>query len=152
MRKIGIEIFYWIDNWTDDQAGYFERAKSCGYDGVEIDLLARRGATVVFVEVKTRTSERHGPPEAGLDKKRNRRTYTGSFVDLDDDDDLDLLVVSDFAGVDAYENNGKGVFKDITSTFVDERHLFGMSATFGDYNLDGRLDFISWTIPRQGVD
>ncbi len=40
MRKIGIEIFYWIDKWTDDQAAYFERAKACGYDGVEISLVA----------------------------------------------------------------------------------------------------------------
>jgi hypothetical protein len=80
-------------------------------------------------------------PEAGLDKKRTRRTYTGSFVDLDDDHDLDLVVVSDFAGVDVYTNNGRGVFTDVTDTAVDERHLFGMSATFGDYNLDGKLDF-----------
>ncbi len=40
MRKIGIEIFYWIDKWTDDQAAYFERAKACGYEGVEISLVA----------------------------------------------------------------------------------------------------------------
>lgn len=77
----------------------------------------------------------------GFAKKRNRRTYTGSFVDLDDDLDLDLLVVSDFAGIDAYENDGKGNFRDVTDAWFDERHLFGMSATFGDYNLDGRLDF-----------
>ena len=80
-------------------------------------------------------------PEAGLDKKRNRRTYTGSFVDLDQDRDLDLLVISDFAGVDAYLNDGKGKFTDVTDTAIDERHLFGMSATFGDYNTDGKLDF-----------
>lgn len=40
MRKIGIEIFYWIDNWADNQVAYFERAKSCGYSGVEISLVA----------------------------------------------------------------------------------------------------------------
>lgn len=40
MRKIGIEIFYWIDKWAADQAAYFERAKACGYDGVEISLVA----------------------------------------------------------------------------------------------------------------
>lgn len=80
-------------------------------------------------------------PEAGLEKKRNRRSYTGSFVDLDEDRDLDLLVVSDFAGVDVYLNDGKGKFTDVTDTAVDERHLFGMSATFGDYNLDGEIDF-----------
>ncbi len=79
-------------------------------------------------------------PEAGLEKKRQRRTYTGSFVDLDEDHDLDLLVVSDFAGVDLYRNDGKGHFTDVTETAVDERHLFGMSATFGDYDADGRFD------------
>jgi len=80
-------------------------------------------------------------PEAGLDKKRQRRSYTGSFVDLDEDRDLDLVVVSDFAGVDMYLNDGKGKFTDVTDKAIDERHLFGMSATFGDYNTDGKLDF-----------
>jgi hypothetical protein len=79
--------------------------------------------------------------EAGLSTKRFRRTYTASFVDLDDDDDLDLLVVSDFAGVDMYFNDGRGYFTDVTDQLVDERHLFGMSVSFGDYDLDGRLDF-----------
>lgn len=79
--------------------------------------------------------------DPGLVEKRNRRTYTGTFVDLDDDRDLDLLVVSDFAGIDTYQNDGSGNFRDVTDQWVDERHLFGMSATFGDYNLDGRLDF-----------
>jgi D-psicose/D-tagatose/L-ribulose 3-epimerase len=40
MRRVGIEIFYWIDNWSDDQAAYFERAKNCGFEGVEISLVA----------------------------------------------------------------------------------------------------------------
>jgi D-psicose/D-tagatose/L-ribulose 3-epimerase len=40
MRNVGIEIFYWIDNWTDDQTAYFERARSCGFDGVEISMVA----------------------------------------------------------------------------------------------------------------
>jgi hypothetical protein len=79
--------------------------------------------------------------ESGHDAKRNRRSYGGSLVDLDRDGDLDLLVVSDFAGIDVYHNDGSGYFRDVTDGLVDERHLFGMSATFGDYNLDGRLDF-----------
>ena len=44
----------------------------------------------------------------GLAPKRHRRTYSASFVDLDEDRDLDLMVVSDFAGLDLYRNNGKG--------------------------------------------
>ncbi|MEM7127701.1 MAG: sugar phosphate isomerase/epimerase family protein [Chloroflexota bacterium] len=39
MRKINIEIFYWIDNWADDQTAYFQKAKDCGFDGVEMSLI-----------------------------------------------------------------------------------------------------------------
>lgn len=80
--------------------------------------------------------------DAGLAKKRFRRSYGSCFLDLDGDDDLDLLVVSDFSGIDVYTNDGKGRFTDATAKLIrGERHIFGMSATFGDYNLDGRLDF-----------
>ena len=78
---------------------------------------------------------------AGLGTKRFRRTYSSSFVDLDDDTDMDLIVVSDFAGLDLYLNNGQGQFTDVTDTLGRDRHLFGMSHTFGDYDLDGNLDF-----------
>jgi hypothetical protein len=77
---------------------------------------------------------------AGLAAKRFRRTYTSSFVDLDSDDDLDLLVVSDYAGVDLYHNDGTGHFSDANDTLLGDRHLFGMSAALADYDLDGRLD------------
>ena len=79
--------------------------------------------------------------QAGLEAKRQRRTYSGSWADLDGDGDLDLLVVSDFAGIDLYYNDGTGVFTDVTSSVVSEASAFGMSHAFGDYNADGRLDF-----------
>lgn len=80
--------------------------------------------------------------KAGLDKKRYRRSYSSSFIDLDNDDDLDLIVVSDYAGLDVYVNNGQGQFTDVSNDFIKgQRHLFGMGHTFGDYNLDGKLDF-----------
>jgi hypothetical protein len=78
--------------------------------------------------------------QAGLAAKRFRRTYSASFVDLDDDADLDLFVISDFAGADVYFNDGRGHFTDVTSSALSEPHLFGMAHTFGDYDLDGRLD------------
>jgi D-psicose/D-tagatose/L-ribulose 3-epimerase len=40
MRRVGIEIFYWLDNWSDDQASCFARAKSLGFDAVEISLVS----------------------------------------------------------------------------------------------------------------
>ena len=81
-----------------------------------------------------------GTKQAGLEKKRHRRAYSSSFIDLDDDEDLDLVVVSDFSGLDLYHNDGKGHFTDVTEKLGDERFSFGMSHAFSDFNGDGRPD------------
>jgi len=81
---------------------------------------------------------------AGLGAKRWRRSYSGSLLDLDDDGDLDLFVVSDFAGTDLYRNDGKGHFTDVTKAWVPDPKGFGMAHAFGDFNADGRTDvFVS---------
>lgn len=76
----------------------------------------------------------------GLAPLRHRRTYSTSFIDLDEDGDLDLLNVSDYAGLDIYENSGKGRFRLATKDYVQDRNFFGMGHTIGDYNGDGLLD------------
>ena len=38
----------------------------------EIDLIARQGAVVVFVEVKTRRSEQHGRPLSAVDRAKRK--------------------------------------------------------------------------------
>jgi len=81
-----------------------------------------------------------GTLAANLIKKRNRRTYSASFVDLDNDKDLDLVVVSDFSGLDLYLNDGSGGFSDITDRLGDDHYSFGMSHAFADYNQDGLMD------------
>ena len=80
---------------------------------------------------------------AGLGQKRFRRSYGASFVDLNEDGKFDLLVSSDFAGIDIYEGNGHGMFKEVTNGWIDQRHTFGMSHVFADFNTDGKLDFFS---------
>jgi len=82
---------------------------------------------------------RPGTAAAGLSAKSRRRTYAASLVDLDDDLDLDLVTLNDFAGVDLYLNDGTGKFTDLTDRLYN-RHLFGMSHCFGDFDQDGRLD------------
>lgn len=78
---------------------------------------------------------------AGLAAKRWRRTYAASLVDLDGDGDLDLAVVSDFAGVAVYANDGRGHFEERTAAWVGDPRAFGMAQTFADFNRDGRLDW-----------
>jgi len=41
--------------------------------GVEIDLVARQRHILVFIEVKTRRTRTHGPPEAAVDHHKQRR-------------------------------------------------------------------------------
>ncbi|MBM3880486.1 MAG: CRTAC1 family protein [Verrucomicrobia bacterium] len=79
---------------------------------------------------------------AGLERKRRQRTYSASFVDLDEDGDLDLAVVSDFAGLSLYRNDGQGGFADVTGAWVEEPLAFGMAHTLTDFNADGRLDLL----------
>lgn len=79
---------------------------------------------------------------AGLASKRFRRTYSNSFVDLDHDLDLDLLVVSDFAGIDLHLNDGRGNFRDATSELISNPHAFGMAHSLADFNRDAALDIL----------
>ena len=39
----------------------------------EMDIIAREGKTVVFIEVKTRSSERFGSPQAAVGPRKQRR-------------------------------------------------------------------------------
>ncbi|MEZ4647909.1 MAG: CRTAC1 family protein [Candidatus Eisenbacteria bacterium] len=105
-------------------------------DGVPSDLLLNDG-TGHFTQ---------GIEGSGLEKFRNRRTFRVSFVDLDEDGDLDLLQTNDFAGTAIYWNDGGGRFELAsegapTGPGVDEGSSFGMSHTFGDYDGDGEIDF-----------
>jgi hypothetical protein len=78
---------------------------------------------------------------SGLAKKRFRRTYSASFVDLDEDTDLDLIVISDFSGLDFFLNDGTGHFAEITSQ-IPEPHAFGMAHSIGDFDGNATLDIL----------
>ncbi len=79
---------------------------------------------------------------AGLGEKRWRRAYSASFVDLHGDGHPDLVVASDFAGLEIYTNDGHGRFSDATRRLLSERHGFGMSQLAADFNGDGRMDLL----------
>jgi len=58
--------------------GYALLARNARADGVEIDLVAARGDTIAFVEVKARRSRAHGAPEEAVDGRKRRRLVRGA--------------------------------------------------------------------------
>ncbi|HEX5626228.1 MAG TPA: YraN family protein [Saprospiraceae bacterium] len=46
----------------------------------EIDLIAREGEALVFIEVKTRSSDYFGPPEAFVSEKKERMMQEAASV------------------------------------------------------------------------
>src|SRR5579872_6311702 len=61
--------------------------------------------------------------------------------DFNDDGYPDLYVVNDFGRKTLYRNNGDGTFTDITVKSNTLAYGAGMSASFADYDNDGRFDF-----------
>jgi len=64
--------------------GYRIVARNVRAGGVEIDLIARRGSLIVFVEVKTRRSRSLGPPEQAVDARKRARLVRGAAAWLRD--------------------------------------------------------------------
>ena len=58
--------------------GYRIVARNVRAGGVELDLIARRGRLIVFVEVKTRRTTRFGPPELAVDPRKRARLLRGA--------------------------------------------------------------------------
>jgi hypothetical protein len=60
--------------------------------------------------------------------------------DYDDDGYPDLYVVNDFGRKTLYHNNQNGTFTDVTVKSKTLAYGAGMSASFADYDNDGKLD------------
>ena len=61
-----------------ESCGYSILARNARVDRVELDLVAARGDTVAFVEVKTRRGRGHGAPEEAVDWRKRRRLVHGA--------------------------------------------------------------------------
>ena len=58
--------------------GYRIAARNVRAGGVEMDLIARRGRVIAFVEVKTRRTRTFGAPEEAVDARKRARLVRGA--------------------------------------------------------------------------
>ena len=69
-----------------------------------------------------------------------RSTFQATWADFDDDGDPDVYLASDFAPNNLFRNDGDGKFVDIAEETDTADFGFGMGATWGDYDNDGKQD------------
>ena len=69
-----------------------------------------------------------------------RHTYQASWSDFDRDGDPDLYLANDFAVNSLMRNDGDAGFVDVAAETGTTDIGFGMGASWGDYNNDGRAD------------
>ena len=60
--------------------GYTIVARNVRAGGVEMDVIARRGRVLAFIEVKTRRSHRFGAPEESVDARKRARLVRGAMA------------------------------------------------------------------------
>ena len=102
-----------IGAWGEEIASQYLEAK--GYKILtrnwrtqegEVDLVAQDGETVVFVEVKTRTSKDFGWPEDSVTTAKQRRLQRSAMAYLLDQDLMDVLWRIDVIAIDRNRSGG----------------------------------------------
>ncbi len=69
-----------------------------------------------------------------------RNTFQSTWADYDLDGDADVYLANDFAPNNLLRNEGDGHFSDVTVETGTADVGFGMGASWGDYDHDGRPD------------
>ena len=105
---------------------------------------AENGQPNVLIENLGDWKCRDATADAGLDVNNTRFSFSSGWEDYDDDGDPDLYVANDFGRNCLYRNDGTGHFVDVAAEAGVEDISAGMSAHWGDYDGDGRMDvFVS---------
>ena len=86
--------------------GYRILARNWRTQEGEVDLVAQDGETIVFVEVKTRTSKEFGWPEESITLTKRRRLQRSAMAYLSDQDLIDILWRIDVIAIDCNYSGG----------------------------------------------
>jgi enediyne biosynthesis protein E4 len=111
-----------------------------GPNRLYMNQLAEQGDGLLFVD----NAEQAGVANTRSDGAGNDRHSGPVFVDMNGNGHLDLFVGGIYGDPNKiYENQGDCTFVDVTSNSPDIENMIAphtISAAFGDYDLDGRLD------------
>lgn len=81
--------------------GYVLRARNWRTREGEIDIIASDGDTIVFIEVKTRTSNEFGSPEESLTESKQRKLRRTALQYMDEHDLLSSFWRIDVIAIEA---------------------------------------------------
>ncbi len=141
-------------NDTVQQGIYSQSASAADFDNdgdVDIYVTKRFSPNRLFVNNGAGYfTDQAGQAGVALDHKCNG----ASWVDLDNDGDMDLVVTVGATNSDRdpllrmYKNRGNGTFQDVSATAGVK--INGYSAVFADYDNDGDLDVLTTAELQQG--
>ncbi|MCX6182206.1 MAG: YraN family protein [Bacteroidetes bacterium] len=60
--------------------GYIIHEKNWRYGKIEVDLIAEKDERIVFVEVKTRSTDYFGEPEEAVDRDKEQQLINGAQI------------------------------------------------------------------------
>jgi hypothetical protein len=72
----------------------------------------------------------------------NEQSWTASFEDIDNDADMDLMITNHSNRSQIFENNGSGVFTDITTATGFNYTDYAMQGMMFDFDNDGYVDIL----------
>src|SRR5207245_733045 len=117
---------------------YFQGEEQYRYPSPYHD--ARNGPPNFLFHNEGNLSFRDVTADSGMSQNNDRYSFAAAWCDYDGDGRPDLYVANDFGRNNLYRNIGGGKFRDVAHDAGVEDIGPGMSASWFDYDNDGRPD------------